>query len=68
MWIIFKVFIEFVSILLLFCVLGFLARKHRGSLLPDQQLNLHSLHQKESLHHWSTTEVLILKYSNISNS
>ena len=33
MWTIFKVFIEFVTILLLFCF-GFLASRHVGSLAP----------------------------------
>ena len=42
MWIIFKVFIEFVSILLLLCI-GFFGHEAQGSLFPEQQLNLHSL-------------------------
>ena len=43
MWPIFKVFVEFVTILL---VSGFtlLAWKHAGSQFPDQVLNLHPLH------------------------
>ena len=44
MWIILKVFIEFVTILLLFYV--FLATRHVGSQLPQQGLNPHSLHWK----------------------
>ena len=40
MWIIFKVFIEFVTILLLFYVLGFLTLMQTGSQLLDQGLNL----------------------------
>ena len=39
MWTIFKVFIEFVIILLLFYVLVFLAPRHVGSQLPDQGSN-----------------------------
>ena len=40
MWTIFKVFIEFVTILLLFYVFfGFLATRHMGSYLPDQGSN-----------------------------
>ena len=47
MWIIFEVFLEFVTILLLFYVLGFFfPLRHVGSLLPDQGLNLHPLHLK----------------------
>ena len=34
MWIIFKVFIEFVTILFLFYGLGFMAMSHVGSLAP----------------------------------
>ena len=40
MWAISKVFIEFVTILLLF-LFGFLATRHLGSQLPNQGLNLH---------------------------
>ena len=39
MWTIFKVFIESVTLLLLFCVLVFLATRHVGSYLPDQGSN-----------------------------
>ena len=39
MWSILKVFIEFVTMLLLFYVLVFLATRHVGSQLPDQGLN-----------------------------
>ena len=46
MWTIFQVFIEFVTILLLFYVLVFLATRHVGSYLPDQELNPHPLHWK----------------------
>ena len=49
----FKVFIEFVTILLLFYDLVFLAPRHVGSELPGQGLNLHPLHWKEKV---STTE------------
>lgn len=41
---VFKVFIEFVLIMLLFCVLGFLAARHVGSLAPDQGLNPYCLY------------------------
>ena len=40
MWISFKVFIEFVTILLLFCVLVVLATRHVGSQLPKEGSNL----------------------------
>ena len=43
MWTIFKVFIETVTILLLFYVLVFLAKRHVGSLLSHQGWNLHPL-------------------------
>ena len=43
MWTIFKVFIETVTILLLFYVLVFLAKRHVGSLLSRQGWNLHPL-------------------------
>ena len=46
MWTIFKVFIEFVTILLLFSCFGVLALRHVGSYLPDQGSNLHPLHWK----------------------
>ena len=47
MWAIFKVFIEFVTTLLLYNVFGFLAMRHAGSqLAADQGLNLHALHWK----------------------
>ena len=46
MWTIFKVFIEFVTILLLFYVLGFLAMSHVESWLSDQGLNPYPLHWK----------------------
>ena len=39
---IFKVFLEFITILLL--SFGILALRPRGSLLPDQGLNLYPLH------------------------
>ena len=43
MWTIFKVIIEFVTILLVVYVLIFLAISHVGSSLPDQGSNLHPL-------------------------
>ena len=48
MWTIFKVFIEFVTILLLVYVVifFFFAERHVGSYIPHQRLNLHSLHWK----------------------
>ena len=51
MWIIFKVFIEFVTVLLLlFFFLSFfffLVEEHVGSSFPDQGSNLYPLHWKE---------------------
>ena len=44
MWIIFKVFIELVTILFLY--FAFLLVRHVGSGLPHQGSNLHSLHWK----------------------
>ena len=45
LWTIFEVFIEYVTTLLLFYVWGFFAfvfvTRHVGSLLPDQESNLH---------------------------
>ena len=48
MWTIFKVFIEFVTVLLLFYVFlgGVLAMKHVGPQLPNQRSNVHPLHWK----------------------
>ena len=43
MWMTFKVFIEFVTILLLFYALGFFCCKACGNLAPDQGLNPHPL-------------------------
>ena len=45
-----KIFIEFVTILLLFCF-SFLVMRHVGSWLPNQGTNLQSLH-------WPSREVL----------
>ena len=44
MWTIFKVFIEFVTILIL--CFGFVVVRHVGSQLPDQGSNLYPLHWK----------------------
>ena len=44
MWTIFKVFIDFITISLLFFVLFFLASRLVGSQLPNQGSNLHFLH------------------------
>ena len=46
MWTIFKVFIEFVTILFLFYVLFFFGHKACGILAPDKGSNLHPLHWK----------------------
>ena len=46
MWIIFRVFIAFVTILLLFYVLVFLVMRHGGSELPDQGSNENAPHWK----------------------
>ena len=49
MWINFKVFIECVTILLLFYVLAFLAMRHGGSELPDQGSNENAPYWKAKL-------------------
>ena len=46
MWMIFKVFIELVTVLLLFNVLVFLSKSHMGSWLPNQGSNPHPLFWK----------------------
>ena len=46
MWTIFKVFTEFVTILLPFLFLFFLASRHVASYFPHQGENLHALHLK----------------------
>ena len=46
MWTTFKDFIEFVTILLLFYGLVFLAIRHVGSQPPNQVLNPHPVHWK----------------------
>ena len=46
MWAIFKVFFEFIKVLLLFYVLVFLAMRYVESKLPDQGSNPHPLHWK----------------------
>ena len=46
LWTIFKVFVEFVTILLLFYILVFLGCKHVESKLLNQGLSLYSLHWK----------------------
>ena len=46
MWIVFKIFIEFVAIFLLFHVLVSLTARQVGSYVPDQGSNLHPLHWK----------------------
>ena len=54
----FIVFIEFVTILLLFYVFFFfLAVRHVGHRPPDQGLNLHPLYWKFSLHHWNGQQI-----------
>ena len=57
MWTIFKVFIEFVAILLLFYVLVFWLRGMWKSLLPDQDQTLTPCIGRWSLNHWTTREV-----------
>ena len=44
-----KFFIISVTVLLLFLCFGFLATRHVGSWLLDQELNLHPLHWKGKL-------------------
>ena len=46
MWTILKVSTTFITTLLLFLCFRFLASRHVGSYLPDQELNLHPLHWK----------------------
>ena len=50
MWAILKVFVDFVTVLFLFYVLGFFffffAVRHMGSQFPDQGSNPHPLHLK----------------------
>ena len=53
-WTIFKVFVEFVTILLLFYGVHSLATRHVGSLLPDHGSNLHPSGWKVNLNHWTT--------------
>ena len=42
-----KIFIEFVTTMLLFYVCLFVALRHVGSLLPAEGLSLHPLHWKD---------------------
>ena len=53
MWTVFKVFVKFVTGLLLFNALGFLAARHVGPWLPDQGWNPRPLHWKARLIHWA---------------
>ena len=55
MWVTFKVFIEFVTVLHLFYVLAFRSRG-QGPQLPDQESNLHPLHGGFRLNLWTTRE------------
>ena len=57
---IYKVFIEFVTTLLLFCVLVFWHQGMWGSKIPDQKLNCTPYIGRQSLDHWTTKEVLSL--------
>ena len=60
MWTIFKVFIEFVPVLILLYVLLFLALWHVGSCLPERGLNPHPLQPcsgKRSLSNWTRRKV-----------
>ena len=59
MWTIFKVFIEFITILLQSYVLFFLATRYVWSQLPDQDWNLTSCIGKWSINPWITREVPI---------
>ena len=59
MWTIFKVFIEFITVSLLSYVLVFLATRHVGSQLPDQDWNCTSCIGKWSINPWITREVPI---------
>ena len=47
MWTIFKVFIEFVAMLVLFCILAFWSQGMWDLSSPNQGLNPHPLHWKE---------------------
>ena len=53
---IFKAFIEFVTILFLFYVLVFLARRHVGSHFPEHWTHAPCI-RRSSLNHWTMREV-----------
>ena len=57
MWAILKVFIELITILLLFHIFDFLTARYLGSYLPYQGPNLCPLIGRHSLNHWATREV-----------
>ena len=71
MWIIFKVFIEFVTVLLLFFFFSFkfclfvcfLVEEHVGSSFPDQGSNLYPLQEGE-VSHWTSRVVPQLMFCN----
>ena len=60
MWAIFKVFIECITILLVFYVLVFWVRGTWDLNSFDQGLNSHPCIGRQSLNHWPTGEVLCL--------
>ena len=58
MWTIFKVFIEFVTLLLLFFSFGFLATREAGVLAPQPGFSPVALCiRRRRLNHWTTREV-----------
>ena len=56
-WTILEVFIEFITIFLLFYVLGFLASRHVGSQLLTRDRTGTPCVRRQSLKHWTTREV-----------
>ena len=57
MWITFKFFIEFVTILFLFYVLGFSPRGMWDLSTPTRDQTATSFIERQSLSHWTTREV-----------
>ena len=62
MWTIFKVFVEFVTILLLFYVLVFWLRGMWDLSPPTRDRTLTPCIGKQSLNHWTTREVPVLPF------
>ena len=62
MWTILKVFIEFVTILLLFCVLVFWPRGMWDLSSPTRDRTRNPCIGRQSLNHWTAREVPILPH------